>query len=87
MSINQTTKIIPSWQSQINRLANRKIAIDRNYKKAYKRKEEQYEKGITKCSQCEQNMMKYIADIQIENNRENAPICVACILGKKRKTI
>jgi len=36
------------------------------------------------CSSCECKMKKSTADQQIENKRENAPICVACILGKER---
>lgn len=37
------------------------------------------------CSQCKHNMRKDIADAQIENKRENAPICMSCIMGYKRK--
>lgn len=37
------------------------------------------------CSKCERKMQKRIADIQIENKRENAPICIPCIMGNKRK--
>lgn len=36
------------------------------------------------CSQCQRKMRKDLGDIQIENKRENAPICMACILGKGR---
>jgi hypothetical protein len=39
------------------------------------------------CSQCKRKMRKDIANAQIENKRENAPICIACILGKPRKAI
>lgn len=38
------------------------------------------------CSQCKKAMRPDIAKIQIENKRENAPICFACIQGYKRKT-
>lgn len=37
------------------------------------------------CSQCKRPMRKSTADIQITNKRENAPICIACIMGVKRK--
>lgn len=36
------------------------------------------------CSQCHMLMKKSIADAQIENNRENAPICLGCIMGYTR---
>lgn len=36
------------------------------------------------CTQCKGKMRKDIGDIQIENKRENAPICFACIEGKPR---
>ena len=39
------------------------------------------------CTQCDRSMSKYTADQQIENKRENAPICVPCILGKPRKVL
>lgn len=41
--------------------------------------------GVATCSQCKHKMKKSTADQQIENKRENAPICVACILGNDRK--
>lgn len=36
------------------------------------------------CTQCERKMSKHTGDQQVKNNRENAPICVPCILGKPR---
>lgn len=36
------------------------------------------------CLTCHGRMKKSTGEAQIENKRENAPICVACILGKKR---
>ena len=38
-----------------------------------------------KCTQCGFGMRKDWADEQVRNGRENAPICLPCILGKKRK--
>jgi len=37
------------------------------------------------CSQCKKAMRPDIARIQVENKRENAPICFACCEGHKRK--
>ncbi len=39
------------------------------------------------CSQCGRHMAKHMADQQIENKRENAPICMACIMGVPRKPL
>jgi len=45
-----------------------------------------FSKGIkvVECSSCKLNMKESTALEQIKNNRENAPICVACILGWTR---
>ena len=37
------------------------------------------------CTQCEKPMKKSLGDTQIENKRENAPICIPCCMGWKRK--
>lgn len=39
------------------------------------------------CTQCQRSMSKYTADQQLENKREFAPICVACICGIPRKNL
>lgn len=57
-------------------------------KKEYKKNNKRGFQGIwnlSKCSQCQRGMRKDIAEIQIENKRENAPICQACIMGYTRK--
>lgn len=41
--------------------------------------------SLKKCSLCSGYMRGDIAKLQIENKRENAPICMACIMGYKRK--
>lgn len=37
------------------------------------------------CTQCKLSMDRDMAKAQIENKRENAPICMACIMGSGRK--
>lgn len=37
------------------------------------------------CTQCKKAMRPDIARKQIENKKENAPICIPCIMGWKRK--
>jgi len=37
------------------------------------------------CTQCKRGMDRYLGEKQIENNRENAPICIPCIEGRPRK--
>ena len=41
--------------------------------------------GYSICSQCKLGMKKPMADEQLKNKRENAPICMACIMGIPRK--
>lgn len=38
---------------------------------------------VINCSMCEKRMSNKIANLQIENERPNAPICVPCILYKE----
>lgn len=40
-----------------------------------------------KCSKCHRGMDWKIAKLQIQNKRENAPICVPCILGIPRRPL
>lgn len=85
MGIGQTSTFIP-------RPASRKTLIKRKFKKLkqieYKiRKDKKNrDEGYTTCTQCKQKMSNHIGKIQIENKRENAPICIPCIMGTKRKT-
>lgn len=39
------------------------------------------------CSQCKRGMDRKTANLQIENKRENAPICIPCILGIPRRPL
>lgn len=39
------------------------------------------------CTQCGQKFDGHIASEQIKNKRENAPICIPCIMGRKRKPV
>lgn len=41
----------------------------------------------TKCSQCKRGMDNKLAKTQIKNKRENAPICIPCIMGIPRKPL
>ena len=41
----------------------------------------------TPCSKCTRGMDSFTAKQQIENKREDAPICIPCILGKERKPL
>lgn len=89
MSVDSTNRIC-------NPVIARKVAI-RLAVEAYDRKMNSKHRkarsfiGLTtplvKCSQCNRSMRKDIADKQIENLRENAPICVACCVGYARKPL
>lgn len=39
------------------------------------------------CTQCKRGMNKKLGCEQIKNHRENAPICIPCILGIQRRPI
>jgi hypothetical protein len=80
-----------------NRIINPRAIIGQQLKeyrqlKAYKkRRKEQWKtnnlRTITSCSKCHRGMRKDTADEQIKNKRENAPICIPCIMGRPRKTL
>jgi len=83
MSINRTNRIIdPSkiYCREINRLvvkkeARKRFAAKFNFINLLK---------LRACSQCLRMMSGYVAKLQIENKRENAPICIPCIMGIPR---
>lgn len=52
----------------------------KNYRKSLKR-------TFAICSQCARGMDRDMAAAQIENKRENAPICMACIMGYARRPL
>ncbi len=55
-------------------------------KKKYRRRRDfKFLGSLVYCSQCNRKFDGNIAKIQIENKRENAPICIPCIMGRPRK--
>ena len=81
MSAEQTGRII-----DLNRKRKQAIDINIELRDVMKRPSLFRKMGEhSTCSMCKHMMSKATADLQIENKRENAPICVACILGKPRK--
>jgi len=85
MTVSQTSRIINprlAFKKQLNleveNFERRKAARHKNCFTALTM-------PTINCSQCDRGMRKDIAKIQIENKRENAPICVPCILGIPRK--
>lgn len=41
----------------------------------------------SKCTQCNRGMERHTANLQIKNNRPNAPICIPCIEGRGRRVL
>lgn len=80
-----------------NRIINPRLAILEQvrqydaYKYAMKKRKDAWitnnKRKIIKCSKCKRGMRNDIAQMQIDNKRENAPICVPCILEKPRKEL
>lgn len=75
-------------------IKNRKNILAQSQKawKAYKKtstgKRIFFGKGETvHCSQCARGMKKSLADKQYEFKRENAPICIPCCIGIKRRPL
>lgn len=84
MSINSTNHIIDPKKAFLRELG---MAIHSYEARKYAKHFHNWKitKCLKKCSQCKGNMRSDLAKLQIENNRENAPICMACIMGYKRK--
>jgi recombinational DNA repair protein RecR len=77
----------PMWRKaweikrQVSGLEQKK---DHGRVKSYKNALAHFKRKGATCSQCKRPMRPDVARIQIENKRENAPICFACIMGYKR---
>ena len=91
MAINNSRRILNYRELQNRALKkavrDRLTKLEANQTTLKKAKKKLFLIKLTKCSQCKRGMEKRIADLQIENKRENAPICVPCILGIKRKPL
>lgn len=85
MSAEATNRIYDPAQDFVYQLKYAIRDYEAKKRAAAKRKSWYLQRKPTYCSQCKKMMDKKIADLQIENKRENAPICTACICGAKRK--
>lgn len=81
MSVERTNRIIDLHKKRKDAI-NINIELNNIYKKP---KLFTKNEGTSICSQCKHLMSKHMADQQIANKRENAPICMACIMEKPRK--
>lgn len=82
------TQINPFWKQHYSvKRAVYSLEQEKDHKRAnkYKGALKHFKCKPAICSQCKKGMRPDIAKVQKENNRENAPICFACILGKPRK--
>jgi len=85
-TVNSTGRVIDPRKAYCKAIKEAVAKYDR--KKEYKKNHPKGFRGVWKttiCSQCKRGMRKDLANLQIENKRENAPICMACIMGYKRK--
>tara|TARA_R110000868_G_scaffold400854_1_gene675569 strand:- start:545 stop:940 length:396 start_codon:yes stop_codon:yes gene_type:complete len=87
MGINSTNRIIDPRKEARNFISIELEQIERR-KRAKKRNNFKFFiQPTVHCSQCDRGMRKDIAKQQIENKRENAPICIPCIIGIPRKKL
>ena len=81
-----------------NRIIDRREIYARELSRLVSEKEHERKRGIAKsfigvgkrlmrCSQCKRSFDAKIGNQQIENKRENAPICIPCIMGIPRKKL
>ena len=89
MSVSSTNRMINSpW---IRKKKFEGLIIDKECKlrrraKGFKKKRiAENNFRLTTCTQCKRYMDYFLGEKQIENNRLNAPICIPCITGIKRK--
>ncbi len=85
-TVNSTGRVMNPYRQYA--IAVKQAVAKYESKKEWKKNNPRGFKGIwklAKCSMCKRGMRKDIAVLQIENKRENAPICMACIMGYKRK--
>ena len=84
-TINSTGRVIDPIKDYC--CAVKKAVSDYDRKKEWHKNNKRGFKGIwnlSYCSLCKKGMRKDLAKAQIENKRENAPICMACIMGYTR---
>ncbi len=91
MSIGNTNSIYNSEhqrKKQLDFAVRDKLAKKHSAQKRLRRSwGERFHLKPATCSQCKRGMDKKIAKLQIENKRENAPICIPCIIGIKRRPL
>lgn len=86
MGIGATNRIIDpgeAYARKLNLLVKEKEREDRISRK---RSFIEVGKKLMLCSQCQRWFDAKIGKAQIENKRENAPICIPCIMGIPRRT-
>ena len=83
-TIKNMKQFNPSWRGKYQAARDvTHIELERfvkNKKKIHWQVKHGYGK-LSKCTQCKGWMRSDIAKIQIENKRENAPICFKCLLN------
>ena len=70
-----------------NTLKQKMMALGREKNGYKKHLIKQHRFKLSLCTQCNRPFDRFLAEKQIENKRENAPICIPCITGIKRKTL
>lgn len=84
MSIEATGRVINPIQEQKKLQSLYEFERNRIKKSGAKRNFVNRVKPTVLCTQCTHKMAKDMADKQLFYGRENAPICMACIMGVKR---
>ena len=87
MGVNATNRIVSPKHAiyeQVRQYEAEKYKKEKYNKRAGFKK---YLVSTIECSQCHRKMKASIGLAQIENKRENAPICIPCIMGIPRKPL
>lgn len=71
------------WKYESFKMREKRKKMLRYLHASGKAKEYYATQPVILCSMCEKRMSNKIANLQIENKRPNAPICVPCILHKE----
>lgn len=87
MGIGATNRIIDPRRAVGQLVAIHEAEKRKRSRTKSRRNLKHFLQATSKCTKCTRGMSKKIADLQLENKREDAPICIPCILGIARRPL
>ncbi len=87
MSISSTNRIYDPRRALRHVVAFQVAEMEAEKRKSGRRNLRWFMRPLAICSKCHRKFDAKIAKKQIANKRKNAPICIPCIMGRKRRKV